>query len=148
MNWNPVRSPCRYKFSVNEPSTKKSADNIVNSKFCFGPEGDLLWVKWRTSPSKFTSTFTFPLKRLWRRLKGNFSYLMTPRLMPLSLSFRSWMLMPCWSGQLLIKLSTLWDEPRRIKTCNMYMTLHMCDGELQIEKLAYIQKPFLINSYL
>ena len=42
--------------------------------------------------------------------KMNFSYLITARLIPLSLCFRSWMLMPCGSGQLLIKLSTLSHE--------------------------------------
>lgn len=42
---------------------------------------------------------------IYRRL-NQLSYLMTATLMPLSLCFKSWMLMPCASGQLLIKLST------------------------------------------
>lgn len=43
------------------------------------------------------------------------SYFMTGRLIPLSLCFSSWMLMPCGYGQLRIKLST-WKINKQIKT--------------------------------
>ena len=60
------------------------------------------------------TTKMFVYRKDW---KPNVSYLMTVRLMPLSLCFRSWILMPCASGQLLIKLSTFREEQWNIQTC-------------------------------